>query len=265
LTEQRPTSRQDRQAVVRIAAAATIAEAVRMVLPGDAIAGTVVLPSTRSRRDRLAAAVRADLRGHGVPTHLVIPEHPAAAVARADRPGNPTWRSVWIAPPDLPATRVLLPARLADAAARWIATDVTGVGGRGPYVLDLLARYLHPRDRLRLLALRRRDDAAVDLNLGVSTSLYVITQELTGCTLAAVTTDPIAAELVALSLAEENLPDHLSVQGIWEDRVIQRATELDLGVQVPAQIAVSMTGADRFPDAHGAVMRLASRIDVNFA
>ena len=236
-----------------------------MVLPGEAVAGTVVLPSTRSRRDRLAGAVRADLRDRGVPTHLVIPGHPLAAMARTDRPGNPAWRSVAIAPPDRTATRVLLPARLVDAPARWIATDVAGVGGRGPYALDLLAHYVHPRDRVRLLASRRRDDAAVDLNLGVTTGLYVISLEVTGFTLCAVTTDPIAAELVALSLAEENLPAHVSVQGIWEDRVIQRATELDLGIQVPAQLAVTLAGADRFPEAHGAVLRLVSRIDVHFA
>jgi hypothetical protein len=161
---------------------------------------------------------------------------------------------------------VLLPARLVDAPARWIVTDLAGAGGRGPYALDLLARYLAPSDRLRLLASRRRDIALpVDLHLGVPVAWHIVSQSMPGYALVAATADPIVAELVALALAEENLPANLSVEGVWEDRLIQRATELDLGIQIPDQIAVSLEGADRFPDAHGAVMRMASRIDVHFA
>jgi len=182
---------------------------------------------------------------------------PAGAIATVA--GGGRWAEVTIDAPDAPPYRVSLPARLAAAPTRWSVTDVDAVAGRGPFVLDLVARYLHPATRLRYLAARRREDLVADANLAAPLALCVISATIAETSLVAVTADPIAGELMALALADERLPDHASVTGPWEERIVQRATELELGIQVPSQLA--FTGAGEVPAGiTAALTRIASRI-----
>ncbi len=245
---------------------ADFAEAVRDALPALSGNGEVlVLPSSLLRTDRLAQAVRQELRRGGIDTHLVLPANPVAAlIRRSPRGSGERWAEVEIRTPDRPSVTVRLPARLTRDMSIWSVTDVDRVGGTGPYVLDLVARYLHPASRFRQIATPRRADAAVDLNLAVMPSRFVVGKTLGGRAVVGLTTDAIAAELFALALADEDLPPNRSVAGPWEDRVVQRATELELGIQIPRQLAIDIAGQPR-EGIREAIGRVAGRIGVPLA
>jgi hypothetical protein len=55
------------------------------------------------------------------------------------------------------------------------------------------------------------------------------------------TSDQIAAELVGLAIRQAKRDAADEEVGPWQDPLVQRATELDLGVRVPAQIAIRAT------------------------
>jgi hypothetical protein len=248
-------------ATIVFAWAPAAADALALVLPAPVAPEVVVLPSSLRRRDSLAALVRGRLRNRGVVTHLLVPANPVAAIL----PGaGDRWRSVTLAPPDGPPYQIGLPEGLVGAAPRWIVTDVDAVAGRGPYVLDLVARHAHPVHRARMLADRQRADMAVEANLAAAPALCIAGQRLGEGTLVAVTSDPIAGELVALALADRHLARAGDLTGPWEERVVQRATELELGIQVPAQLAIEVAGS---PDrAAGAMIHgIASRIGVRMS
>ena len=80
--------------------------------------------------------------------------------------------------------------------------------------------------------------------------------------LLAATCDPVAAELFALALSEGVLGSDLAFTGPWEDPVVQRATELELGVVVPHQIELVIHGDPG--DAWATLERIAGRIGVDF-
>ena len=224
-------------------AGATYAEALSGLLDADNDrAELILLPSSLRRDDRLASAVREVLRQSRSNTHLVLPANPVAALTRFSRESSdPPWTTVTIQPPDSPPKPIRLPARLLTGFPLWSVTNVDAVHGSGPFVLDLLARYVHPVSRVRHLATRSRADAAVDVNLAASISSSVIGKEFPGYSIVGVCHDPIAAELFALALADEDLSADRSVSGPWEDRVIQRATELELGILIPEQVTVRFT------------------------
>ncbi|MDQ4045066.1 MAG: hypothetical protein M3173_06430 [Chloroflexota bacterium] len=56
--------------------------------------------------------------------------------------------------------------------------------------------------------------------------------------LALAATDPIAAELWALALAERWLGCDVEMQGPWEDPAVQRATELEVGIRIPSDMVL---------------------------
>ncbi len=243
-----------------IAIGATLQHAVGEVVPVTAPHGLVILPSSLSRRDQLAATVRSILRVRGVATSLAVPDTALAAIPGLANESR--WRSVDIVPADRRLARIRLPSRLVDAPEIWTVTDVDAVSGRGPFVLDLLGRYASPLARLRFLTDRAR--AGVEVNLAVSVSWHIMYRAVDGFVVAAATSDPIAAELLALSLAEENLPADRSVEGVWEDRVVQRATELELGIQTPLHLGIELRVPGHFPEALPTVARLALRMGVAF-
>ncbi len=197
-------------------------------------APVVILPSSLQRTDPLASAVRQELTSQHITSHLILPANPALALIG----GNGPWLNLDVRPPDNPPSPVTVPARLNGRQPIWTVTDVDAVRGAGPYVLDLPARYAHPRTRIRQLASRGRAVKVVDVNLVIRLSFCIVGKMADGIAIVGVTTDPVIAELFALALADEDLPTAQSVTGPWEDRIVQRATELELGVRIPREIAV---------------------------
>jgi len=115
-----------------------------------------------------------------------------------------------------------------------------------------------------ILASSSRADDAVDVNLVVRISVSVIGKMVGSFAMVGVTSDPIAAELFAMALADEDLAVNRAVVGPWEDRVIQRATELELGVRIPQDLSISLAGEISQP-AREAVERIVRRFGVGLS
>lgn len=147
--------------------------------------------------------------------------------------------------PDSSLNAITWPQDLAQADNRIIVTDVVEVARKGPFVLDLSARYIHPRQRMRLLSSSQREAQAAEIASAISIDLFAVYLAQRDGVVLAVTTDPIAAELVALAMSELCVGSPRSFAGPWEDPVVQRATELELGVLLPDRIRLIQDGPDR--------------------
>lgn len=137
------------------------------------------------------------------------------------------------------------PQALAQADHRIVVTDVVEVARKGPFVMDLPARYIHPRQRMRLLASSQREAQAAEIASAISIELFAVYLAQREGTILAVTTDIIAAELVALAMSELCVGSPRSFTGPWEDPVVQRATELELGVLLPGRMRMILDGPER--------------------
>lgn len=235
-----------RTATVQIQIEPTLVGAVSEVLPvmtahfgGD----TVVLPSSLDAKDPVADAVLGVLPDDA-DGRVVVPVSGAAA-RRAFL--SPTvlgdWRDMPILAPGSKLESALMPGQIATAAHRVTAVDVVEVARHGPFVLDLAARYVHPRQRVRMVADAARSDLAAEIASAVRVDLHVVSLTLREGTFLAATTDPIAAELVALALSERCIGSTRAFTGPWEDAVVQRATELEMGVLLPSRIRLIASGS----------------------
>lgn len=163
--------------------------------------------------------------------------------------------------PELPIRRVRIAEGLAGENP-WIVCDVDVIAATGPFVLDVFSRYLNPLDRARLLADRERARRSAEVNLAVRPGWSIVGGHADGRYLVAATRDAVAAELFALSLSELALGPKLAVTGPWEDPVVQRAAELELGVLIPRQLRFDVDGE---PGDAGIVLEhIASRIGVSY-
>src|SRR5690606_34549783 len=122
---------------------------------------------------------------------------------------------------------VRLPASLLDATRLICVVDLDRVAKTGPFVLDLLARYVSPVDRLRIIASRERSVLVTEVNLAQRIDSIVISRMVDGQRVNVVTSDLVAGELSALTLSEMVVGGQRQWQTPWEDAVVQRATELE--------------------------------------
>lgn len=234
-----------RTATVQIQIEPTLHRAAAEVLPvmtGHFQGDTVVLPSSLDAADPVAEEVLAHLPD-GADGRVVVPVSGAAA-RRAFL--SPTvlgqWRDIPVLATGSKMQTAVMPAPIATAEHRVVAVDVVEVARHGPFVLDVAARYAHPRQRVRLVADAARGELAADIASAVRVDLNVVSLTLREGTFLAATTDPIAAELVALALSERCLGTTRAFTGPWEDAVVQRATELELGVLLPSRIRLVTAG-----------------------
>jgi hypothetical protein len=234
-----------RTATVQIQIEPTLARAASDVLPvmtGHFQGATVILPSSMDQLDPVAAEVLARLP-HDADGSIVVPVSGAAA-RRAFL--SPTvlgdWRDMPIKAPAGKLQSALMPGAVASAEHRVVAVDVVEIARHGPFVLDLATRYLHPRQRVRVVADSARSELAAEIASAVRFDLHVVSLILPEGAFLAATSDPIAAELVALALAERCIGSTRAFTGPWEDAVVQRATELELGVLLPSRIRLLPSG-----------------------
>jgi hypothetical protein len=89
---------------------------------------------------------------------------------------------------------------------------------------------------------------AAEIALALRPRLTVLVGALGPRSLVVATTDVVAAELAWLALRDDDGDPGRPAPGPWEDPVVQRATELDLGVRLPAQLDVALRSADAAPD-----------------
>lgn len=234
-----------RTATVQIQIEPTLARAAAALLPvmtAHFQGATVVLPSSLDPMDPVADAVLAHLPGEAEGVVTVPVSGGAARRAFLSPTVLGDWRDMPILAPGCKLQSALVPGRIASAEKRVVAVDVVEVARHGPFVLDLAARYVHPRQRVRVVADAARSDLAAEIASAVHVDLFVVSLTLREGTFLAVTNDPIAAELVALALSERCIGSASAFTGPWEDAVVQRATELELGVLLPSRIRLLPSG-----------------------
>ncbi len=236
-------------------AASTVKGAVPLLRATAVEPRPLLVPSSGETADALLSLLVTELRAGDVAPIVCVPAHGPRALMGS------TWAPVEIETPDLPRHRVRI-ARALAGTEPWIVCDVDAVARTGPFILDVVSRYLHPLDRVRLLADRQRGRRAADLNLAIRPVWSVIGAHAGSGYLLAACHDPVAAELFALALSEQILGPEHAFTGPWEDPVVQRATELELGVVIPQQIEFVVHGNP------GAILpaldRIAGRIGVDF-
>jgi hypothetical protein len=234
-----------RTTVIHLQAERTMPAAIAALMPTltrHFSGSVIILPSSLEHDDPVAEAV-----GNQLPpkseVSIATPMRGGAARRAFFLPaGIGTWREVSILAAGASTESVLLPEPIANAAHRLIVVDVVEVARRGPFALDLAARYVHPRQRLRLVADHQRSSIVVEVTSVAMPTLSVVSFGMPGGALVAVTDDIIAAELVSLALAERCIGARRAFTGPWEDDVVQRATELELGVLMPGAIEMNTLG-----------------------
>lgn len=234
------------RATVQIRIERTLREATEALLAtlSEHLEGSVaIMPATLERRDIVAEAVEAALLTTSTP-EIVTPLSGGEARKAMVLPiafGN--WQDVLVQAAGTRVSSVTLPKSVMSPSHRIIATDVVEVARHGPFVLDVPTRFVHPRQRLRLVSDRERSELMAEVASAVPISLIIVSLILPEGAFVAATSDVIAAELVALALSERCLGSVRAYTGPWEDDVVQRATELGLGVLVPSAIRLLPDGA----------------------
>lgn len=210
------------------------------------MAGAIALmPSSLDGKDPFVAMVKGSLP-EIANAHIALPVSGAAA-RRAFLTPNVIgrWIDRPVKIPDGNLNTVTWPQDLAQADYRIVVTDVVEVARKGPFVLDLSARYIHPRQRMRMLSSSQREAQAAEIASALSIDLFAVYLAQREGVMLAVTNDIIAAELVSLAMSELCVGSPRSFTGPWEDPVVQRATELELGVLLPGRIRMIVDGAER--------------------
>lgn len=235
-----------RTATVHIQIEQSLQSAVAELLPtliAHVQGPSVILPSSLDAMDPVAEEILSHLP-EDAEGDIIIPVSGGAA-RRAFL--SPTvlgdWRDMPVGIQGSRLQSALMPGTISSARHRMIAVDVVEVARHGPFVLDLAARYVHPRQRVRVVADAARSELAAEIASAVRIDLNVVSLTLREGTFLAATTDPIAAELIALALAERCIGSTRAFTGPWEDDVVQRATELELGVLLPSRIRLLPTGS----------------------
>lgn len=232
----------DAPPTVFVFSGSTIAEAAQDAVDHMArsfLTRPLLLPSSLDREDPLVHAIQRGIRDRERSSTMAVSELPLRLATSVFSAKRSEWRAAPLPLPDGPDRDVLLPRRFLAGDAVLYVTHVNAVAQTGPFQLDLLARYVHPRQRIRQVVDRDRAGLAAEINLAMQPGWGVI-----GCDVppgvVAITRDLIAAELVALCLAERFFDRQTEFSSPWEDRVVQRATELELGARTPGDIRIGI-------------------------
>lgn len=153
------------------------------------------------------------------------------------------WRTIPLTQPGAVLSSVALPASLMEAGS--FVYVVRSRRGRrdDPLALDLLARFVHPRLAMLLRGDADRAGLTAEINLAARPRLILVRASLPPWSLVMATTDLIGAELFGLGFREMFLTSGTEITGPWEDRLVQRATELELGVSVPDELELRVVPA----------------------
>ena len=168
---------------------------------------------------------------------------------------RPTWARVSIPGERSDDATVRVDARLAAPSWFILLSDLIDHPGDSPLVV--LSRFLHPRDRLRFRLVGDGPLPAVATFAIRPVVIIVIAPAPDGEVRVAVTSDLLAAELVAVALGtrgrdHEDAWDRPGPAQPWEDPAVQRLTAAGLGVDHPSRLTlveVIQAGADHVPGA----------------
>jgi hypothetical protein len=135
---------------------------------------------------------------------------------------------------------------LVDASTLVAINRIPSGESRDPLVLGLWARFAHPRQRLGALAGDDRTGLRAELATAVKPALCILCGESRERPLVVATRDQIAAELTGRAIQFLSHPDPYGERGgPWELPLVQRATELDLGVRLPSDLSFEAVWAGK--------------------
>ena len=263
------TARENRIPVI-LAPAPTPGPAVVAVLDGlpshllpDATSGRTAVVAARQPADGtdIAAIVARRLVGPGGSLPPVI-RPPSGPTRLWLAPGGEGWVPLAISQPGARLARVLVPRPVARAD-RLVAAALVQTPAARPRspVIGLWADFVHPRQGLPALLTGERTALLADLAAVFvpRLALVVLAVRLGPAWVAAATPDLIVAELVALALRAEASGDPEPV-GPWQDPIVQRATELSLGVATPHQLRIVPAPAAGRPPGRSLLDNLIERL-----
>lgn len=184
-------------------------------------------PGRHEGRDVAGAAARA-FRAQGQMARIV---RPPSTFARARElipgVGAGDWVLVDIRGRGAGLKAVRVPRALAGAA---IVAAIDLQGATSP--IGIWPAYVHPLVGAAAASSRSRTSLAADLALAFSHRGLLIGGTVGSLDIGVATEDLVAAELITLALRESGD----SEVGPWENPLVQRATELEIGVTRPDQI-----------------------------
>jgi len=200
-----------------------------------------LIPASLVRDDPAARLIRDAERQLGMRTTVVTPRSPLSGAVGVYG-GRSKWREV-----QLETGSVRIDSRMLHGH-RIGLVSISPDRRQGPFALDLASRFLHPIDRARLIVSPDRARYVADIASGSQLDFWIITTLAGQDRMWLTTTDIIAAELWSLALAERFHDAALEAQAPWEDPTVQRATELELGVRIPADMRLRHGVPGDMPD-----------------
>jgi len=167
---------------------------------------------------------------------------PATSVASFRQVRSTQWQPVDLGDRASRIEHARLPHQLVTASTIVGVGSISGNESPGdPIALGLWSQFAHPSQRLGARLSNPRDGLAAEIALAVSPSLILLAAELDGIPIVTVASDQIAAELAGLAIRQILRPESGSEIGPWENPLVQRATELGIGIAIPAQIVPTAT------------------------
>lgn len=195
----------------------------------------------------VASVDRADLAPDGPARDVALALRASGRSVRALAPPRTTagsWFTVrgadWAAV-DVGADRldrVWLPASLVAALAIVAVNTVSPQdSARSPIAIGIWASFAHPRQRNGARLSDERGGLTAEIALAVRPALVLLFAAWGGAELLIATPDQVAAEVAGIAFRQLMRPLEGEPVGPWEYPLVQRATELQLGVSIPDQIA----------------------------
>jgi len=178
-------------------------------------------------------------------TRMVVP--PATLVGAWSSFRKFDWVAVELPPQAERLRHVWLPGNIVHAK-RLIAINRLPVEmpNKEPIALGIWAQFAHPRQRTGAWLSDERTGLAAEIALAVKPDLILLSGDWRGFPFLISSDDQIAAELAGLAVAQTRSKTPPENGGPWEQPLVQRATELSIGVKRPGQIDANIQwlGAD---------------------
>jgi hypothetical protein len=178
----------------------------------------------------------------GQDVRRVAPANPLSSLLRVPGRFQRRHRPVEISARTARIPRVWFPRAIAEAGTLIGVNDVGHeTAARPTLAIGLWSRFAGWRERAGVRLTKPEAALAAEIALAVRPALILLADDWRGWTIVVATADQIAAELVALGLRQTREASGDDRLGPWQDPLVQRATELDLGVRIPDQIQVRGT------------------------
>lgn len=149
------------------------------------------------------------------------------------------WTAVPLSPLSEAMSCAILPSHLLATDSLVLINDVRHSDKlRPPLALGIWRQFLHPKQRLLVNLAARRLSIDAEIGALIRPRAIILLPYWSQGALAVVSSDRIAAELVGLAIHQATRHPAVASVGPWEDSIVQHATELDLGIRLPADLII---------------------------